>query len=421
MQEKFENLFYEFEPDNTDFGDWCLKPQMFFHGSKDIPESNLFAGFQVITKPVTMEDEPIFHEVEENLFFLGATLPDVFKSFDAEIQFYMGPSLDKMEKIVITEPTVIRVAPGWWHGPLKFVRVDKPVLFQASLQQGTPGSIKLTQPHEGYDPIYVYSNQDPHRYDAAHIKSMKSVPWTVINEDGVECYTVTGAYNYVEAPSSLDTVIRPGYKSKAYSDATALQHPKPTLTDETTKRVLALPREETKWGDWCPSPQTYFRGDIYMEDASYNVGWQVFAGANDMEEPHFHLGVDEYIFFVGANPMDMFDFDAEIDFAIGEDPDHMEHRMITKPTVVKLPPTTWHCPILFRKMNKPLMFQSVFLDGTWGTITRSKEEPVDKGFFARTYMYDYMGDNVRFCRFNEKKRCNICGACFPRMEGLEDE
>lgn len=33
--------------------------------------------------------------------------------------------------------------------------------------------------------------------------------------------------------------------------------------------------------------------------------------------------------------------------------------------------------------------------------------------FARMHTYNYMGDNVRFCKYNDKKRCNICGACFP--------
>ena len=237
----------------------------------------------------------------------------------------------------------------------------------------------------------------------------------------VRSYTDAGAYDPAKAPSSLDTVIRPGYRSRAYSDAAALRAPKPPLTPETERCVLALPREETKWGAWCPSPQAYFRGDIYMEDADYNVGWQIFTAANDMEEPHFHQGADEYIFFMGADPKNIFDFDAEIEIFIGDDPDHMESRMITEPTVVRLPPTVWHCPIRFRRMKKPLLFQAAFLHGTWGTITRADAAPgTDKGYFDRTYTYSYMGDNVRFCRRDPTKRCNVCGACFPNVEIRED-
>ena len=412
MQEKYEKLFYEFEPETIDGGDWTNSVQAFFHGEKDIPDAVMYTGFQVIYKPVTMETEPIYHREPENLVFLGATLPDVFSSFDAEVHFYMGPALDKMEKIVITEPTLVKVPKGYWHSPLKFVRVDKPLLFQAVLFAGAPGSVKMVEGGQ-----LLFSDKETHRF--AHVDdptAPKSVPWTVINEDGVELYSDTGAYDPMKAPKSTETVIRPGYKSKAYSDATALKAPKPALTEETTKCVLALPKEETSWGDWCPSPQAYFRGDIYMEDATYNVGFQIFAGANDMEEPHFHQGVDEYIFFMGADPKNIFDFDCEIEFYMGDDPDHMETRIINKPTVVRLPPTVWHCPIKFRKVNKPLLFQAAFMHGTWGTITRAPAPNVDKGFFSRKYTYDYMGDNVRFCRYDDKKRCNICGACFPKQD-----
>lgn len=418
MQEKFEKLFYEFVPEEFDGGNWCVSPQAFLHGEKDIPDAVMYTGFQVITAPVKMEQEPIYHREAENLVFMGGKLPDVFSSFDAEVHFYMGKTLETMEKIVITEPTIVKVPKGYWHSPLNFVRVDKPMLFQAVLFAGTPGSVKLVETENG-ETQYLYSEEETHRRAYKNDECLKSVKWVVINEDGIESYTDTGAYDPAKAPKSTDTVIRPGYTSKPYSDAAVLKHEKPALTAEIAKCVLAVPKEETSWGDWCPSPQAYFRGDIYMEEATYNVGFQIFAGANDMEEPHFHQGVDEYIFFMGADPANIFDFDCEIEIFMGDDPDHMESKIITKPTVVRLPPTVWHCPIKFRKVNKPLLFQAAFMHGTWGTITRSKEATVDKGYFSRAYTYDYMGDNVRFCRFNDKKRCNICGACFPKQDNIE--
>ncbi len=418
MQEKYEKLFYEFKPEDIGAGTWTNKMQGFLHGENDIPDAVMYTGFQVIYEPVQMETEPIYHREVENLVFLGATLPDVFSSFDAEIHFYMGKTLDTMEKIVITEPTLIKVPKGWWHSPLTFVRVDKPVFFQAVLFAGQPGYVKNVELDGKV--VSLFNTEETHRYRAEDVPAgPKSVKWAVINEDGVKSYSDKGAYDPDKAPKGTETVIRPGYKSLPYSDATALKAAKPALTEETTKCVLALPKEETKWGAWCPSPQTYFRGDIYMEDATYNVGFQIFTAANDMEDPHFHQGVDEYIFFVGANPANIFDFDCEIEIFIGDDPDHMESKIITKPTVVRLPPTVWHCPIKFRKMNKPIMFQAAFLHGTWGTITRSNAT-IEKDYFSRKYAYDYMGDNVRFCKFNDKKRCNICGACFPQQEIKEE-
>jgi hypothetical protein len=160
-----------------------------------------------------------------------------------------------------------------------------------------------------------------------------------------------------------------------------------------------------------------------MEDAQYHIGWQIFTGANNMEEPHFHQGKDEYLFFMGANPMDMFDFDADIEIMIGEDADHMESYRITKPCVIRFPANVWHCPIKFRKMKKPILFQAAFQDGVWGTITRSNAPAgaIEKSYFSRKYTYDYMGDNVRRCKYNDDKVCIICGKCFPRMDDLEKD
>jgi hypothetical protein len=113
----------------------------------------------------------------------------------------------------------------------------------------------------------------------------------------------------------------------------------------------------------------------------------------------------------------------------GDDPDHLESRIIDRPTVVRIPPNVWHCPIKFRRMNKPIIFQAAFLSGTWGTITQKPEDEANKipdevlarMPFARTREYNYMGDNVRHCKYNNEKRCNICGACFPSPDDYLEE
>ena len=443
MQEKYEKLFYEFEPQETNWGDWCHSPQAYFRGERDLPGAAMNVGFQVFKAPVLLETEPHFHREDENLVFLGAKFPDVFSSWDAEVHFYMGKDYDAMEKIVITEPTIVRIPKSWWHSPLNFVRVDKPLMFQAVVNDGVGSIIKFVERKDSGEKQYIYSGAGAIRFCA--LDSEKScnfcgycfshpdelperpyefVKWTVVNEDGVESYSDTGSYDPEKSPMGPDCVVFPGYESKPYSDATKLKAPKPALSKEVAKCVLAMPKEETNWGDWCPSPQAYFRGETYMEDATYHVGWQIFTAANDMEDTHFHQGIEEYIYFMGADPMNIFDFDAEIEFLFGDDPDHLESKIITKPTVVRVPANVWHCPIRFRNVKKPLMFQAAFLHGTWGTISRMPTESNPEGAqadaedrpFARTHTYRYMGDNVRMCRYNDKKRCNICGKCFRKPE-----
>lgn len=419
MTEKFEKLFYEFPIEKPGL-DWLSPEQIFFHGSKDMPGATMHCGFNVITKPVDLLETPHYHTFDEHMILFGAQFPDVFKSYDAEIHFYMGKTLETMEKIVVTEPTVIKIPKGYWHGPLKIVRVGKPLFFQAVLFNGEADYVQKIEDNGKVRFNFVPENDESFKANMNDTE-FKSVSWNVINEDGIELYSENGSYDDTKAPDSHFCVVRPGYTTITYSEASTLINPKPALLPETAKMVLAVPKEETKWGAWCPSPQAYFRGDIYMEDSFYNVGFQVFTAANDMEAPHFHQAVDEYIFFISADPTHPDEFDAEIEFEIGDDPDHMETKVITKPTVVRLPPNVWHCPIRFRKMNKPLIFQAAFLDGTWGTIVRSENKNADDTprIFDRTYTYEYMGDNVRFCKFNKQKRCNICGACFGDLNAVD--
>lgn len=423
MQEKFEKLFYEFEPEEVN-ASWCVSPQPYFHGARSIEGAKLNLGFQTITAPILMDREPHAHREEEYLAFLGTQLPDMFPSFDAEIHLCLGRDLQHMEKIVITEPTMVRVPRGWWHGPLNFVRVDKPVFFQAINQAQDTAYLKLAEWENGEQTIIVLGD-DTRLHEEKHAGSWKQTPWTVINEDGTASYTEVGAYDYRKAPRAADCVRHPGFASKPYSEATTLKTPRPGLSAEVAGCVLVCPKEVTLWGGWCPSPQFYFRGQTYMEDASYHVGYQIFTGPNDMEEPHMHMGAEEYIFFMGTNPMNFFDFDCEITFAVGDDPDHMETKIITRPTVVRMPPNVWHCPILFRKMKKPVMFQAAIMAGTWGTINRMTDgfaasEAQDTLPFARTHRYEYMGDDVRFCKFDERRRCIICGACEPNNHPVQE-
>ncbi len=433
MQEKYEKLFFEFEPQETHWGDWCHSPQAYFRGDRDMPGAAMNGGFQVFKKATLFEREPHFHREDEYLIFLGSVLPDVFASFDAEIHFYMGKTLDTMEKIVITEPTVVKIPKGWYHCPLTLVRIDKPILFQAIMLSGRAGWVKAVEMSNG-ERYHIYVGDetrlcvfDSHKkcnhcgYCFSHPderpkKPYTFVKWTVVNEDGVECYTDAGAYDPSKAPLGADCIITKTNKSKPYSDATKLNAPKPPLTPELAKCVLAVPKEETKWGSWCPSPQAYFRGETYMEGATYHVGWQTFSGTHHMEDPHIHQGVEEYLYFMGADMMNIFDFDAEIEVFLGDDPDHMESKIITKPTVVRIPPNVWHCPILFNA-KKPVLFQAAFLAGTWGTIIRNPDpehmtERIKAKYYSREHSYCYIGDDVRPCKLDSSKRCNVCGRCW---------
>ncbi len=121
-------LFSDFKEDSNLPA--VLGPQAYFRGARQIPGANMNMGWQLFVKPVFLEKEPHTHDGDEYLIFLGGQLPDLFSSFDAEIDFFMG---EEQEKYVITKPTIIYIPKDIPHTPLNFRIINKPVLFTALL------------------------------------------------------------------------------------------------------------------------------------------------------------------------------------------------------------------------------------------------------------------------------------------------
>ena len=105
-------------------------PQAYFRGGRQIPGANMNMGWQLFIKPIYLERAPHTHDADEYLIFLGGQLPDLFSSFEAEIDFWIG---EEQEKYVITRPTIIFIPRGMPHTPLDFRKIVKPVLFSALL------------------------------------------------------------------------------------------------------------------------------------------------------------------------------------------------------------------------------------------------------------------------------------------------
>ena len=71
-------------------------------------------------------------------------------------------------------------------------------------------------------------------------------------------------------------------------------------------------------------------------------------------EGHRH-NVAEILYFIGGNPMNFKEFGAEVEFVMGEG-DEAETHIITTTTWVYVPANVMHCPLEFKKVDKPIMF-----------------------------------------------------------------
>lgn len=75
------------------------------------------------------------------------------------------------------------------------------------------------------------------------------------------------------------------------------------------------------------------------------------------DPPHKHP-YDEFLFFIGGNPTNVKDFGAEIEIALGEE---WEKHVITTTSIVYIPKGLQHCPIVVKKVTKPIFFGHIML------------------------------------------------------------
>ena len=97
--------------------------------------------------------------------------------------------------------------------------------------------------------------------------------------------------------------------------------------------------------------------------ANHTLGFHYMTEAYEDVYPHTHKG-SEVLCFVGGNPENISDFDAEIEIALGEEG---EMHTITSPSVVSIPGGLVHGPLRFKRVSKPVFFIEVTLvpDGNY--------------------------------------------------------
>ena len=83
-----------------------------------------------------------------------------------------------------------------------------------------------------------------------------------------------------------------------------------------------------------------------------------------LEESHTH-SFDEYLVFLGTNPEDQFDLGGEIELWLGD-----EKHMITRSCAVFAPAGMPHCPLVVRRVDRPMIF---FTTGTGFDYVQQKE------------------------------------------------
>lgn len=164
-----------------------------------------------------------------------------------------------------------------------------------------------------------------------------------------------------------------------------------------------------KWARWA-NPRSSFSSRDEIHGVSFGTGYGVAVKQEIMEVPHVHEATDEYFIFTGAELDNVFDSEFEIDFFMGDDANGMELFTITKPTVVRVPPFVWHCPIFYKKVYNGANTMILYTGSTWGKVlSRFDENGKEELYYWRGISE---GDVQQMCVKDASKVCTFCGQCF---------
>jgi mannose-6-phosphate isomerase-like protein (cupin superfamily) len=94
-------------------------------------------------------------------------------------------------------------------------------------------------------------------------------------------------------------------------------------------------------------------------DADCSIGYHCVSKPMSFDFAHAHK-FPEMLCFIGGRAEDITDFGAEIEFTLGG-----EKHLIKEPAVVSIPAGVKHCPIVFTKVTKPLVFLEISLTRIW--------------------------------------------------------
>ena len=126
-----------------------------------------------------------------------------------------------------------------------------------------------------------------------------------------------------------------------------------------------LIKAPTLEGDFPPRAQRMvYDGKAAGGNADVGIRYSYFTGPPfQFEVPHSH-DYDQFLCFLGT-PEDIRDFDAEVEIWLGENADEMEKHTMTEATVVHVPAGLVHCPMNYKRIDKPILLINITLSGEY--------------------------------------------------------
>jgi hypothetical protein len=105
------------------------------------------------------------------------------------------------------------------------------------------------------------------------------------------------------------------------------------------------------------APIVIMAGEKVWKGANLSLRMSTISQPFVMEsKPHSH-SYDAYMGFIGGDPLNFAEFDAEVELSLGEE---QEVQTINSTSIVYVPAGLLHCPLVFKRVGKPIIFMHIF-------------------------------------------------------------
>jgi len=128
------------------------------------------------------------------------------------------------------------------------------------------------------------------------------------------------------------------------------------------KHFIKAPVEQ---GEFAPVVRFY--SGKYFGEHNFTMVRNCISGPFFMDKDTHAHDFEQFLCFFGANPMDVEDFGAEVELSLGEE---REKHIINEATIVHIPKGFRHCPLNFKKVDRPILFINISLTPSYSRLPK---------------------------------------------------
>ena len=113
------------------------------------------------------------------------------------------------------------------------------------------------------------------------------------------------------------------------------------------------------------SPIPFLDSDETFGNLGFHTYWQTITKPFTMVPDSHKHDFPQYLIFLGTNPNDIVDLGGVIEMTLSEDGKTMEKHVITKATTVYIPAGLYHCPLVFKKVTRPILTSDLYFSNKY--------------------------------------------------------